>query len=400
LSDAASYDRRGEAAWACGRSERLGFSPGGGSGPSMSSRVSRIRLRGRLSTATCMRCMAPCGGPTGPGKGWLRTTAPDTTARDGKHIPMPTSRRPAGSERGICVRCYPPTCSCTDTSRLQQMMPQARLRKASWMSSRISQRMRNRRNQCSSAKLCSTTQRCMPSPGTVLDVAPGYDRGDPDSPDLFAVLVVVVAAVGVDRVRSLSWPSSSATDGWDGLDQAHELGDVVAVSAGQRDRQRDAVRFGDQMVLGACSGTVDRARSGFGPPLSALTWEPSITALDQSSAPAAWRCHGSAEGTSASATAGPTPLAGHHRTRAARLAPARRQPPRRARLRCRLRDLLPLPPRLDRNALHTPPVPAQRPGHRRPHSPAYRAPASVLAPTRPALPRLTPFWNTVGADTR
>lgn len=27
----------------------------------------------------------------------------------------------------MCVRCYPPTCSCTDTSRLQQMMPQARL---------------------------------------------------------------------------------------------------------------------------------------------------------------------------------------------------------------------------------------------------------------------------------
>ena len=49
-------------------------------------------------------------------------------------------------------------------SRRQQMMPQAGLRKASWMSSRISQRMRSRRNLCSRAKLCSTTQRCTPSP--------------------------------------------------------------------------------------------------------------------------------------------------------------------------------------------------------------------------------------------
>ena len=44
------------------------------------------------------------------------------------------------------------------------MMAQARLRKASWISSRISQRMRSRRNQCSSATVCSTTHRCTPRP--------------------------------------------------------------------------------------------------------------------------------------------------------------------------------------------------------------------------------------------
>ncbi len=44
------------------------------------------------------------------------------------------------------------------------MMLQARLRNASWMSSRISQRIRSRRNQCSSAIDCSTTQRCTPRP--------------------------------------------------------------------------------------------------------------------------------------------------------------------------------------------------------------------------------------------
>ena len=43
--------------------------------------------------------------------------------------------------------------------RRQQMMAQPRVRKASWMWSPISQRMRRRRNQCSRAMVASTTQR-------------------------------------------------------------------------------------------------------------------------------------------------------------------------------------------------------------------------------------------------
>ena len=38
--------------------------------------------------------------------------------------------------------------------RRQQMMAQAKLRRASWMSSRISQRTRGRRNQCNRAIAC------------------------------------------------------------------------------------------------------------------------------------------------------------------------------------------------------------------------------------------------------
>jgi hypothetical protein len=108
-------------------------------------------------------------------------------------------------------------------------------------------------------------------PRTVLDTTPGDDRLDPGGSDLRAVLVVVIAAVGVERVRAAAWPSASAPYGRDRLDQGHELGDVVTVSAGQRHRQRDTVPFGDQMVLGAGAGTVDRTRPGFGPPLRART---------------------------------------------------------------------------------------------------------------------------------
>jgi hypothetical protein len=105
----------------------------------------------------------------------------------------------------------------------------------------------------------------------VLGGAAGDDRGDPGGLDLLAVFIVVVAAVGVDGIRAAPRPSAAPAHGRDGLDEGQELGDVVTVAAGQCHRQRDAVRFGDQVVLRARPGTIDRARTGFGPPLSART---------------------------------------------------------------------------------------------------------------------------------
>jgi hypothetical protein len=108
-------------------------------------------------------------------------------------------------------------------------------------------------------------------PGAMLRAPAGDHRLDPGSPDLLAVFVVVIAAVSVYRIRPLPRRAAAAAHRWDGPDQGHELGDIVTVAAGQRHRQRDAVRFGDQMVLGAWPGTVDRARARFGPPFSART---------------------------------------------------------------------------------------------------------------------------------
>ncbi len=103
-------------------------------------------------------------------------------------------------------------------------------------------------------------------PGAVFGAAPGDDRRDTHRPNLLAILVVVVGTVGIHRVRPSS-RAPAATAYWrDVLDQRHELGDVVAVAAGQRRLQRDAVRFGDQVMFRASSGTVDRARSGLGRP--------------------------------------------------------------------------------------------------------------------------------------
>ncbi len=45
-------------------------------------------------------------------------------------------------------------------------------------------------------------------PGAVFGAAPGDDRGDAFLPDLGAVFVVVIAAVGIDRCRSPPTPCS------------------------------------------------------------------------------------------------------------------------------------------------------------------------------------------------
>jgi hypothetical protein len=94
---------------------------------------------------------------------------------------------------------------------------------------------------------------------------------------------VVVAAVGEEHVWTASRPADDSRDRWDLVEQGQELGDVVAVAAGQRHRERDALPIGDDVMLAARSCAVDRAGSAFGPLRAARTWEESITARDQSS---------------------------------------------------------------------------------------------------------------------
>src|SRR5437016_2548795 len=99
------------------------------------------------------------------------------------------------------------------------MMEHARRRNASWMSSRISQRMPSRRKQGNRPNVCSTTHRYWPQPGAVFGAAPGDDRRDTHRPNLLAILVVVVGTVGIHRVRPSS-RAPAATAYWrDVLDQ-------------------------------------------------------------------------------------------------------------------------------------------------------------------------------------
>ena len=99
-------------------------------------------------------------------------------------------------------------------------------------------------------------------PGAVLGLAAGDDRLDASLPDKAAVLVVVVAAVGDQCARSASRSADAAADGRHPIEQLEQLGDVVAVAAGERPGERDTAAVYEQVVLAAAPG---RGRRGSGP---------------------------------------------------------------------------------------------------------------------------------------
>jgi hypothetical protein len=119
-------------------------------------------------------------------------------------------------------------------------------------------------------------------PGAVRCLRRRDPRLDAAAAKLAAAFARVVGTVAVQPSRSAARPAAASAHRWDRVDQRDHLGDVVAIAAGQPDRQRTAAAADDQVVLGAASGAVDRARAGLGAPPNALTWELSIAARDQS----------------------------------------------------------------------------------------------------------------------
>jgi hypothetical protein len=80
---------------------------------------------------------------------------------------------------------------------------------------------------------------------------------------------VVVAAVGDQRPRSLSWPPATATDGRHPVEQLEQLRDVVAVVARERPGEWDPASVYEQVVLAAGSAAIDRAGTRFRAPFFA-----------------------------------------------------------------------------------------------------------------------------------
>jgi hypothetical protein len=66
---------------------------------------------------------------------------------------------------------------------------------------------------------------------------------------LATVLIEVIAAVGEQSIGAPARPPDLTPHWADPVDQRKELGEVVAIPAGQRDRQRHSGGVGDQMVL-------------------------------------------------------------------------------------------------------------------------------------------------------
>jgi hypothetical protein len=98
--------------------------------------------------------------------------------------------------------------------------------------------------------------------GAVLGTAAGDHWFDASEPQLAAVLIVVVAAIGDHPVGALARPAAFARDGADPVDQWEQLRDVIAMATGQRCGQRHAVMVDDQVVLGTSAGAVDWRTAG------------------------------------------------------------------------------------------------------------------------------------------
>ena len=96
-------------------------------------------------------------------------------------------------------------------------------------------------------------------------------RGDPAPAQFAPVLVVVVAAVGSDTVGPPAGSANLAAHRRHALDQRDELGDVVAVAAGDRPGERDPCGVYEKVMLGAVSGSINRARARRGAPFFACT---------------------------------------------------------------------------------------------------------------------------------
>src|SRR5205823_11880476 len=108
-------------------------------------------------------------------------------------------------------------------------------------------------------------------PGTVLGLAPRDLWGDAAPAELAAMAVVVVRAVGGDTLGPAARAPDLAAHRRDAVDERDQLGDVVAVAARERPGERDPARVDQEVVLGAVSGSINRARARLGAPFFACT---------------------------------------------------------------------------------------------------------------------------------
>ena len=116
----------------------------------------------------------------------------------------------------------------------------------------------------------------------VLGSAAGQLRGDPAPTQFASVGLRVVGPVGLHAGGPVPGSPRLATDRRDLIHQRQQLGHVVAVRRGERDRKRKATRVGEQVVLRAAAAAVRGITARVGPPFSARNEALSTTARDQS----------------------------------------------------------------------------------------------------------------------
>jgi hypothetical protein len=108
-------------------------------------------------------------------------------------------------------------------------------------------------------------------PRAVLGVAAGDLRRDPTLAQFPPLRPVVVGTVGGDSLGTTARPADASAHGRDGVHERDQLSDVVAIAARDRAGERDPSRLDQEVVLGAVSGSINRARARLGAPFFACT---------------------------------------------------------------------------------------------------------------------------------
>ena len=60
---------------------------------------------------------------------------------------------------------------------------------------------------------------------------------------------MIIAPVALNDAGLRKRPAALASNGWNGVNQCVKLRDIVAVGASEEYRERDALRFGNEVVL-------------------------------------------------------------------------------------------------------------------------------------------------------
>lgn len=96
----------------------------------------------------------------------------------------------------------------------------------------------------------------------------------------------VIAAVCVDDRGFLKRSATHAANRWDGVNQWQQLGDIVAIRAGQDRADRNAIGVYEDVVLGTWTRAIRGVRASFSPAPTARTDDESTAAREKSSSPA------------------------------------------------------------------------------------------------------------------
>jgi hypothetical protein len=119
----------------------------------------------------------------------------------------------------------------------------------------------------------------------MFSAAPCDHRFDAAFAQSLTMRIGIVTTIGIDDLGFLKWSTARAADRGNRVDERQQLGDVVAVGAGQNGADGNAVGVYEDVVLGTGSRAIRGVRASFSPAPTARTDEESTAAYERSICP-------------------------------------------------------------------------------------------------------------------